>query len=464
MSPTSAKRILIVDDEPQILDFLRDLFSAAGWDVQSADSGTAGIEMLEHGRYDVILTDLKMPGADGIEVLRTAKNLRLDAEVVLMTGFGTVDSAIEAMRAGAFHYLAKPFKAEEVLNLVDKAHAQRQLKRENLFLKAASRGEHQMQSIVGTSAAAQEIAAAIRRLSDTDTPVLLDGERGTGRSFFAKIIHYQSARSGSLFVPVYCTGTTEEALTSDLFGHAAGAFERAVLPRAGKIEMADHGTVFLAEIGDAGAGVQERLLRLLQTKTLSPVGSERSVEVDVRLVASSTANLDDAVAKGKFLGDLRELLAPGTIQVPPLRERTDDIPLLLHHFLYEANRARKKPLRGFSEAALTAFAAYPWPGNTRELKELVRSISARKKQGTVVDAADLPTEVLYGRKRRKPAEADRPGPPAAPGIADAIEDLEKPMVLQALALADWDRERAAELLHIDAAALEELMKRHKIEP
>ena len=462
MSPAITRRILIVDDEPQILDFLKSLFGESGWEVESADSGTAGIDKLERGRYDVILTDLKMPGVDGIELLRTAKNLRLDAEVVLMTGFGTVDSAIEAMRAGAFHYLTKPFKAEEVLNLVEKAHAQRQLKRENLFLKAASRGEHQFQAILGAGAAAQEIAGAIRRLSDIDTPVLLAGERGTGRSFFAKVIHYQSARSAGLFVPVYCAGTTEEALTSDLFGHAPGAYARAVLPRAGKVEMANHGTVFLAEIAEASPGVQERLLRLLETKTLSPVGSDRNVEVDVRLAASSAANLDEAVAKGKFPAGLRDLLAPGTIAVPPLRERADDIPLLLHHFLYEANRNRKKPLRGFSEAAVSALAGYPWPGNTRELRDLVRSISARKKQGSIVDAADLPTEILYGRKRRRAEGAGTE--PAAPAIDDAIGDLERPMVLQALALAEWDRDRAAELLNIDADALDDLMKRHKIEP
>ncbi len=235
-----------------------------------------------------------------------------------------------------------------------------------------------------------------------------------------------------------------------------------MLPRAGKIEMANHGTVFLADIGEAGPAVQARLLRLLETKTVSPIGSDRDAEVDVRLVASAATNLDEAVGKGKFLAGLRDLLAPGTIAVPPLRERADDIPLILHHFLYEANRGRKKPLRGFSEAAVTALAAYPWPGNIRELRDLVRSISARKKQGTIVDAADLPTEVLYGRKKRKAAAADQAGP-AASGMVDAIEDLEKPMVLQALALADWDRERAAELLHIDTAALEDLMKRHKIE-
>lgn len=461
MAPAITRRILIVDDEPQILDFLRSLFGESGWDVDSADSGTAGIEKLEHGRYDVILTDLKMPGADGIELLRTAKNLRLDAEVVLMTGYGTVDSAIEAMRAGAFHYLTKPFKAEEVLNLVDKAHAQRQLRRENLFLRAASRGEHQLNAIVGAGAVAQEIAGSIRRLADIDTPVLLAGEKGTGRAFFAKVIHYQSARSAALFVPVHCAGATEEALTSDLFGHAPGAYARAVLPRAGKVEMADHGTVFVGEIGEAPLAVQERLLRLLETKTIRPVGSDGDVEIDVRLAASSAANLEDAVAKGKFLGGLRDLLAPGTIAIPPLRERADDIPLLLHHFLYEANRKRKKPLRGFSEAAVSALAAYPWPGNTRELRDLVRAISARKKQGSVVDAADLPTEILYGRRRGR-ADAGGPGP-AAPEIDDAIGDLEKPMVLQALALADWDRERAAALLNIGADVLDDLMKRHGIE-
>ncbi|MGE5188660.1 MAG: sigma-54-dependent transcriptional regulator [Gemmatimonadota bacterium] len=462
MSPAIAKRILVVDDEPQILDFLRDLFRGGGWEVDCADTGTAGIEKLEHGRYDVILTDLKMPGADGIELLRMAKNLRLDAEVVLMTGYGTVDSAIEAMRAGAFHYLTKPFKAEEVLNLVEKAHAQRQLRRENLFLKAASRGEHQIQAIVGAGAAAQEIAGAIRRLADVDTPVLLSGEKGTGRAFFARIIHYQSARSAALFVPVYCAGATEETLTSDLFGHAPGAYARAVLPRVGKVEMANHGTVFLAEIGEVPLAVQERLLRLLQAKTISPVESDRDVEVDVRVAASSAANLDDAVAKGRFLAGLRDLLAPGTIVVPPLRERADDIPLLLHHFLYEANRNRRKPLRGFSEAAVSALTAYAWPGNTRELRELVRSISARKKQGSVVDAADLPTEILYGRRRQR-AEAGAAGH-AAPAIHDAIGDLERPMVLQALALAEWDRERAAALLNIGTDALEDLMKRHGIEP
>jgi len=419
----SHRRILIVDDELQVLTFLDDLFRTEGWEVKTADSGSSGIDKLEQNRFDIVLTDLKMHGADGIEVLRAAKKLQADTEVIMMTGYGTVDNAIEAMRAGAFHYLAKPFKAEEVLHLVDKAYIQRQLKRENLYLKSESRSGHLLHSVVGTSAPIQEVIAAVQRLSDTETPVLLVGERGTGRSFFARILHFHSSRSSGLFVPVHCAGGGGETLEGDLFGYEAGAYEGAVLPRPGKLVMANHGTVFLSDIGEGGA-----------------------------------RDLETLPAKEK----IRELFAPGTIRLPPLRERSEDIPLLLHHFLFEENRGRKKPLRGFSQTAVAALVAYPWPGNIRELKALVKTLSTRKKQGTVVDAADLPTEILYGRRGRKAEEAKKAAS-AETEIRDSIQELEKPMVLQALALAEWDKDRAAELLNIDVSALEELMRRNKIE-
>ncbi len=459
----SHKRILIIDDELQILTFLEDLFRTEGWEVHTADSGPSGIDGLEQNRFDIVLTDLKMPGFDGIEVLRTVKKLQSDAEVIMMTGYGTVDTAIEAMRAGAFHYLAKPFKAEEVLHLVDKAYVQRQLKRENLYLKAESRSGHLLHSVVGTSAPIQEVIAAVQRLSDTETPVLMVGERGTGRSFFGRILHFHSSRSSALFVPVHCAGVTEETLEGNLFGHAAGAYPGAVLARPGKIVMTNHGTVFLSEIGEAGPRVLERIATLLSEKTITPVGASEEVELDIRVVASTATDPDTLVAKGKMPGALRDLFAPGTIRVPPLREREEDIPLLLHHYLFEENRTRKKPLRGFSQTAMAALAAYSWPGNVRELEEFVRSISTRKKQGTVVDAADLPTEILYGRRGRKTAERDSPTP-AGPAMNNTIQDLETPMVLQALALAEGDRERAAELLHIDVSTLEDLIQRNKIVP
>jgi DNA-binding NtrC family response regulator len=462
MRVPSHRRILIVDDELQILTFLDDLFRTEGWEVQTADSGSSGIDRLEESRFDIVLTDLKMPGPDGIEVLRTARKLQSDAEVIMMTGYGTVDTAIEAMRAGAFHYLAKPFKAEEVLHLVDKAYTQRQLMRENLYLKAESRSRHLLHSVVGTSTSVQEVIAAVQRLSDTETPVLLVGERGTGRSFFARILHFHSSRSSGLFVPVHCAGAGEENLEGDLFGHAAGAYEGAVLPRPGKIAMTNNGTIYLSEIMEAGPRVLERITTLLTAKTITPVGSIQEVELDIRLVASSSTDLETLATKGKVTKELRDLLAPGTIPIPALRERAEDIPLLLHHFLFEENRNRKKPLRGFSQTAIAALSAYAWPGNVRELEEFVKSISRRKKQGTVVDATDLPTEILYGRKGRKPAERQAEAP-AETDIRDAIQDLEKPMVLQALALAEGDRERAAEFLQIDVSVLEDLIRRNKIE-
>ena len=455
------RRILIVDDELQILTFLEDLFRTEGWEVQTADSGSSGIDRLEQHRFDIVLTDLKMPGTDGIEVLRTSKKLQADAEVIMMTGYGTVDSAIEAMRAGAFHYLAKPFQPEEVLHLVEKAFVQRELKRENLYLKAESRGRHLLQSVVGTSPPLQDLIAAIQRISDTETPVLLSGERGTGRSFFARILHFQSGRSSGLFVPVHCAGVAGEILEGDLFGYAAGT-EGAVLPRAGKLAMANHGTIFLSEIGEAGPRVLDRIVTLLEAKTITPAGSREEVEIDTRLIASSSAGLDALSAKGKVPEKLASLLAPGAIRIPALRERPEDIPLLLHHFLFRENPDRRKPLRGFSQTAVAALTAYSWPGNVRELRELVKTVSARKKQGTIVDAADIPPEILYGRKGRKAAG----GPPASspePYARHSIQDLEKPMVLQALALAEGNRERAAELLNIDLSSLEDLMIRNRIE-
>lgn len=458
MTFTSRKRILVVDDEPQILGFLQDLFLSDGWDVQTAAAGSDGIEFLERDRFDVVLTDLKMPSPDGIELLRVAKKIQPETEVVMMTGYATIDTAIEAMRAGAFHYLTKPFKGEEVLNLAGKACDRKRLRQENLFLKAESRSGHMIDAVVGTSPQIRQAMETVQRLAETDTPVLFVGERGSGKSFFARILHFHSPRSQNLFVPVHCGGVGEETLLRDLFGYAAGAFGKAVLPHPGKVGMADHGTLFLSGIEEGGAQVQERALALLKTRRIVPVGGGEEKEVDVRLVTATSVDLADRVAKGSFSADLNRSLSTGMIVLPPLRERPEDIPLLLHHFLFDANRERKKPLRGFSQLALDALCAYPWPGNIRELEEFVKTISSRKRQGTVVDAADLPSDILYVRRSRR---LRKPEPPLSrdPDLGRSIEDLEKPMVLQALALAGGDRGKAASLLHIDLPAFEELLRR-----
>jgi DNA-binding NtrC family response regulator len=250
-------------------------------------------------------------------------------------------------------------------------------------------------------------------------------------------------------------------LEDELFGHAAGAWQQALLPAAGKIEMANRGTLYLADAGEASPRIQGRILEFLSTRSVRPIGSAQPVEIDVRLVASCSCT-GTRPPEAALVPELREAFAPGTIAVPPLRERVEDIPLLLHHFLFEANRERKKPLQGFSQAALTALTGYPWPGNVRELRDLVRQIAGKKRQGTLVDATDLPTDIFYGRRRKQTVDAS---PAASPPdlLLQAIEGIEKPMVLQALALAGGDRREAAAILNIDLPSFEELARRHKID-
>jgi DNA-binding NtrC family response regulator len=394
------KRILVVDDEPAIVSLLATILREKGWDVSEAGSGTEGIDRLERGQYDVILTDLVMPGESGIDLLRAAKEIHPDVEVILMTGYATADTAIEAMRGGAFHYLVKPLKIEEMLNLAEKAFEKRRLSRENQFLKAEIRGEYQIQSVVGDSEAIVHLVASLQGFGSTGDPVLLVGERGTGRNFFARIIHFNSPRSAGLFVPVYCAGVPEEKLSAELFGQSPAAGERNVPARPGKMEMANHGTLYLADLAEAGPGVLERVEQLLASKTGLP-GGGREAPTDIRLVASTAIPPEELARNGKFPQGLLRSLEPGTIRIPPLRERSEDIPMLLHYFLQEANRERKKPLRGFTPAALSILEPYEWPGNVRELRDLVRTMAAKKRQGTVLDASDIPPEIIYRRLRKK---------------------------------------------------------------
>jgi two-component system response regulator PilR (NtrC family) len=395
------KRILVVDDEPAILSLLATVLRERGWDVSEASSGTEGIDLLEQEPYDVILTDLVMPGDSGIDLLRAAKEIHPDVEVILMTGYATADTAIEAMRGGAFHYLVKPLKLEEMLNLAEKACEQRRLSRENRFLKAEMRGEYQIQSVVGDSEAIARLADTLQGLGNTDDPVLLVGERGTGRSFYARFLHFNSTRSAGLFVPVYCAGMPEEKLSAELFGLPHPAGDRNTPRSQGKIGLARHGTLYLAELGEAGPGVLGRLEELLSEKTIAPGGGGRGTHSDIRLVASTAVPPEELAGSGKVPPGLLRSLEPGTVRIPPLREHNEDVPVLLHHFLQEANRERKKPLRGFTPAALSILAPYGWPGNVRELRDLVRTVAAKKRQGTMVDASDIPPEIIYRRLRKK---------------------------------------------------------------
>jgi DNA-binding NtrC family response regulator len=402
MNRNPLKRVLVVDDESMIVSLLSTILRENGWDVTEARSGTAGIDQLDRTRFDVILTDLVMPGDSGIDLLRAAKEIHPDVEVILMTGFATADTAIEAMRNGAFHYILKPLKPEEVVNLVEKAYSQRQLQRENLFLKSEIRAAHHVQSVVGDSKPILRLIATLQGIAGVDGPVLLAGERGTGRGFFARIVHFHSRRSAELCVPVYCAGVPEETLIAELFGAPCAIEDRTSVPHSGKMELANHGTLYLADLAEAGREVLERMDRFLADKTIVPGGGTEPISLDVRVIASSAVPVEKLARRGNVPPAMLKELEPGIVRIPALREHLEDVSLLLHHFLQEANRERKKPLRGFTSSALSALETYDWPGNVRELRDLVRAIAGKKKQGTMIDATDIPPEILYRNLRRHP--------------------------------------------------------------
>ena len=400
MGGSPLKRALVVDDEPMIVSLLSTILREKGWDVTEAKSGTDGIDLLDRSRFDVILTDLVMPGDTGIDLLRAAKEIHPDVEVILMTGYATADTAIEAMRNGAFHYILKPLKPEEVTNLVEKAYNQRQLQRENRFLKSEIRAAHHVQSVVGDSEPVLRLVATLQGIAGAGGPVLLAGERGTGRGFFARIVHFNSRRSAELCVPVHCAGVPEEELAAELFGAPSAGEDRTSALHTGKMELANHGTLYLADFAEAGRGILERIDRFLADKTVVPGRGTEPIALDVRIIVSSAVPAEELARRGNVPATMLEALEPRTVRIPPLREHLEDVPLLLHHFLLEANRERKKPLQGFTSSALSALEAYDWPGNVRELRDLVRVIAGKKRQGTIIDATDIPPEILYRNLRR----------------------------------------------------------------
>src|SRR5512140_1747392 len=386
MNRNPLKRVLVVDDEPMIVSLLSTVLREKGWDVTEARSGTDGIDLLDRARFDVILTDLVMPGDSGIDLLRAAKEIHPDIEVILMTGYATADTAIEAMRNGAFHYIMKPLKPEEVVNLVEKAYSQRQLQRETLFLKSEIRAAHHVQSVVGDSEPILRLIATLQGIAGVDGPVLLAGERGTGRGFFARIVHFHSRRS------------------AELCGAPRATEDQTSGPNSGKMELENHGTLYLADFAEAGRKVLERMDRFLADKTMVPDGGTEPILLDIRVIASSAVSVEELARGGNVPPTLLKALEPGIVRIPALREHLEDVPLLLHHFLQEANRERKKPLRGFTPSALAALETYDWPGNVRELRDLVRAIAGKKKQGTMIDATDIPPEILYRNLRRHPPQ------------------------------------------------------------
>ena len=364
-------KVLVVEDDPEMLALLRQHLAGEGYLVVTTNQGAEALHRLRTESFDVILTDLKMPGVDGMEILRAARGAQGDARVILITAFGSIETAIQAIREGAYDYVTKPFRLDEISLLVRKALEDRYLREENRRLREAVADRYRLHNLFGASPAMQAVFALIRQAAPGDASVLITGESGTGKELVARALHYDSPRAERPFVPVNCAAVPAGLLESELFGHVKGAFTGAVAARRGLIREAEGGTLFLDEIGDMAPELQAKLLRVIEDRSVRPVGSDEAVAVDLRLIAATNKDLVVRIQEGLFREDLYYRLAVIPIQLPPLRERREDIPLLAEHFLRRAIAASGKPIHGFTPEAMSALLRHPWPGNVRELENVV---------------------------------------------------------------------------------------------
>jgi DNA-binding NtrC family response regulator len=442
-------RMLVVDDEPAVARVLTTFFSREGWRVQDIQTPAEALELPDLADVDVIITDLCMPGMSGTELISALRERGCEAPVLVVTAFGTIDSAVDAMRVGAFDYLSKPFDFEKVNAAVLRAYLERQLRRERASLAADGEERYRYGELIGASPRMQEVYALIERAARSHATVLVLGESGTGKELVARALHSGSARANRRFVAVSCAALPSELLESELFGHEKGAFTGANWQRIGRFEMADGGTLFLDEIGDISLSVQAKLLRALQEREIDRVGGSKPVKVDVRLVTATNRNLPEAVASRDFREDLYYRLRVLEIRLPALRERKEDIPLLAMHFLKKYARRDGRKLKGFTDEALELLERYDWPGNVRELENTVERALVMVEDGTTHITADmLPPELRAGRAAAEPSPTS-----TRQTLPEALDALERQMVLAALNDSGWNLERAAEQLGISARSI-----------
>ncbi|MBT9558654.1 MAG: sigma-54-dependent Fis family transcriptional regulator [Myxococcales bacterium] len=442
---TESAHILVVDDEVSLREFLEIFLEEQGYVVSTATGPKEALTRLEGGDIDVVMSDLKMPGPmDGIGLLEAIKQKHGDVEVIMMTAFSTAETAIRAMKLGAHDYLIKPFKVDEVAVVIEKAVEKRQLALENRRLRHALADRYRFDNIVGKSRAIKEVFGLIERVAPMKTSVLVNGETGTGKELVAKALHFNSPRRDRPFVAVNCGAIPAELMESELFGHLKGSFTGAFANKKGLFEEAHGGTLFLDEIGELSLALQVKLLRVLQERRVKPIGSTREMDVDVRIVAATNRNLDKEVKEERFRQDLYYRLNVVQIVIPPLRERRDDIPLLVQHFVAKFADEIGARIRGVDRAAMDALTAYPFPGNVRELENVVeRAVTFASSDLVTTDA--LPPHILaQGSPLMPTASADIPE--GGMNLEVMLEDLEKRYLVRALELSGGVRTEAAKLL------------------
>jgi DNA-binding NtrC family response regulator len=435
------RRILVVEDEEKLRRVIELQLSSAGFEVDQAGTAEEGLKRAD--RADLVLTDLRLPGMNGLELIQAIRRQNAHTPVIVITAYGTVENAVEAMKAGAFDFLPKPFSMDHLMTVVTKALEVRALRDENRQLKEELGRRYSFENIIGRSPAMQEIFATIERVAPTRATVLIAGESGTGKDLIARAIHYHSPRRDRPFVKINCTTIPENLMESELFGYEKGAFTGATASKPGRFELADTGTVFLDEIGDVPPNIQVKLLRVLQEHEFERLGSNKTRQIDVRVIAATNADLRAALEHGEFREDLYYRLNVVPINVPPLRERKEDIPALAEHFVRKYAAELGRPVKGLSEEALAVLRAHHWPGNVRELENVIER-SLVLCSGEILRAADIKLDAV-----RNARGADEPLLP--PGMT--LEEHERELIRKALEKAKGNKSQAARLLGLSRNAL-----------
>jgi two-component system response regulator HydG len=444
--------LLVADDDPGLRESLERTLTREGYKVVLASDGRAALERVQAGGVDLIVTDLRMPGLTGLELLRAAKAIMPDVDVILLTAFGTVEEAVKAMKDGAYDFLTKPFRREQLIKLVDKALERRDLIEQNRALKKQLEDIRAKGQMIGASPSFRRMLTLVEQIADSSATILIQGESGTGKELVARTIHERSGRRAGPFVAVNCAALPETLLESELFGYEKGAFTGAAGRKEGRFELANGGTLFLDEVADLSLVTQPKILRVLQEGEFERLGATRSIQVDVRILAATNQDLADMVKDKRFREDLYYRLNVITVRVPPLRERHEDIRVLAQHYLrvYAAKNGRK--LEGFSNEALERLESYAWPGNVRELENLIERtvLLARKDR---IDAEDLPEEVAGVKRPPRDAILELVGTPLA--------DIEQRLLDETLRITGGNKTQAAKLLGIDVRTVARKLERRE---
>ena len=450
-------KILVAEDNQLNKDTLTEILTEEGYDVKAVNDGREGIEAFHRDKYDIIITDLRMPRADGLEFLKYVKDQNRDSIVIMITGHGTISTAVSAMKMGAFDFITKPVKDELVKLSVSRAMSFARLRDENVSLKEHIKEQQDAAKMIGYSDCMKSVFDTIAKVSSSDSTVLITGESGTGKELVARAVHFRSERRHQPLIAVNCGAIPEDLLESELFGHEKGAFTGAIRNRMGRFELAQGGTIFLDEIGDMSPSLQVKVLRVIQEKQFERIGGVKTINADVRIIAATNQNLEKAVAEKKFREDLFYRINVIPINLPPLRERGEDLPILVNHFLSHFNKIKKKRVRRITPEALDRLRQYAWPGNVRELQNLIEMLVVMREEGDI-SLEDLPAKIRASEGESPRAETIVFSEKGI-DFNEAVGRLEKDLLLKALKMSGGVKNRAARLLNLNRTTLVEKLKR-----